>query len=234
MAEPSAYSFTQLIEVTHCTSSNSSDIGLRSTTTVALAGGSGNGGRGLLDQSDLVLELVALDDGVGARDGVAAGGPEVEGARVALRVPVHAAEGGAAPAREARQAHALPAARAPPARRRGRGVGRGRGRDRDRDACLSGGSGGGGRLEGRRGRLLPVAVALGAEVQRGGAAEEAAVVGAQAVAVLPPLLLRHGVGAKQVEREACFYAEVWNGIQKAWRKSGRKVRGPRGWSLAFV
>mgnify|MGYP003703119099 CR=1 FL=1 len=40
---------------------------------------------------------------------------------------------------------------------------------------------------------LAVAVALGAEVERGGATEEAAVVGAQAVAaLLPPLLLRHG------------------------------------------
>ena len=36
-------------------------------------------------------------------------GPEVEGAHVPLRVPVHAAEGGAAAAREPRQAHALPA-----------------------------------------------------------------------------------------------------------------------------
>jgi hypothetical protein len=79
-----------------------------------------------LVRSDLVLELVALDDGIGARDGVAAGGPEVERARVALGVPVHAAEGGAAPACEPCQAHALPAARAPRSRRRrrrGRGVG---------------------------------------------------------------------------------------------------------------
>ena len=165
---------------------------------------------GIGGSSDLVLELVALDDGVGARDGVAAGGAEVEGARVPLRVPVHAAEGGAAAAREPRQAHALPAAGAPAglgACSRGR---RRLGLGRDRR---------GGRMEGRRGRnegarwcwlllllRVQVAVALGAEVQRRGAAEEAAVVGAQAVALLPPLLLlllllRHGRRTEPRERE---------------------------------
>jgi hypothetical protein len=180
--------------------------------------------RGRLFRSDLVLELVALDDGVGARDGVAAGGPEVERARVALRVPVHAAEGGAAPACESRQSHALPAARAPPARRRrrrGRGVGRGRGRH---SCCVTRRR----RLEDCRRRgwlLLPVAIALGAEVHRSGAAEEAAVVGAQAVAVLPPLLLRHGVGeGRKREREV--------GRVLSWSGTGL-IKRYEGWSVAF-
>jgi hypothetical protein len=98
--------------------------------------------------SDLVLELIALDDGVGARDGVAAGGPEIEGARVPLRVAVHAAEGSSAAAREPRQAHALPAAGAPARLGASRGR-RGRfeiGRDRRRAGDCRGGM-----LEGRRG-----------------------------------------------------------------------------------
>lgn len=157
----------------------------------------------LLWLSDLVLELLALDDGVGARDGVAAGSAEVEGARVALRVPVHAAEGGAAAAREPRQAHALPAARAPARLPRRARWGRRRwsllrlGHGHGREARLGSRGSGGGRRHGSSRLLLvvvEVAVALGAEVHRGGAAEEAAVVGAQAVAFLPPLLLllRHG------------------------------------------
>jgi len=199
--------------------------------------------------SDLVLELVALDDGVGARDGVAAGGAEVEGARVPLRVPVHAAEGGAAAAREPRQAHALPAAGAPAGlgacsrgrrRRRRLGLGRdgGRAGDRRGGRLLEGrrGGSGGGTCRRRACRLLllvQVAVALGAEVQRRGAAEEAAVVGAQAVALLPPLLLllllRHGRRTEPREREGCV-GVLGGGTGSAGRKGlkRRSVKWPKG------
>lgn len=68
-------------------------------------------------RSDLVGQLLALDERVGAGYGVAAGALEVEAAGVLLRVSVRPAVGSPASACEPQQSHLLLARRAPVRRR---------------------------------------------------------------------------------------------------------------------
>jgi len=159
------------------------------------------------------VQLVPLDDRVGLGDLLPPHALEIEPARVLLRVPVGPTEGHPAPALEPRQPHAPPASRAPVCLHRRRPSGtrlqlllllplylrvdhalalrRGDG-DRRKER--------GGRRSGRDKGLiesqrllffvLQITVAFGAQVLRGWAPEEAAVVNAQFQS-LASMLFRH-------------------------------------------